>query len=145
MLTLSKSGGLGIALLAGAAISANAQQSSLGYDGAYAGSMVLSADPLPNGESYPACVNSRPVSMQIAHGVVTVSYVDWGRNTIHYRGKVGAAGDIQAWHTNGNGTRSILTGSIQQATFTGDLDRDQHRCPYSVVMSVGAGAGVPPR
>jgi hypothetical protein len=82
--------------------------------------------------------------MQIANGVVTVSYADWGRNTIHYRGRVDAAGDVQAWHTNGDGSRSILTGRVQQAMFTGDLDRDQHRCPYSVVMSAGA-AGAAPR
>jgi hypothetical protein len=145
MLTLSKSGVVILALLAGAAMSANAQQPSVGYDGSYAGSMMLSADPLPKGESYPACVESRPVSMQIVHGIVTVSYPDWGRNTIHYRGRVDAAGDIQAWHTNGDATRSILTGSIQQAMFTGDLDRDRHRCPYSVVMSVGASGGAPPR
>jgi hypothetical protein len=141
MVTLGKSGVLGMALLAGAAIAANAQ----GYDGSYAGSMRLMAEPMPPDESYPACVESRPVSMQIAHGVVTLSYADWGRNTIHYRGKVDGAGDVQAWHTNGDGTRSILTGRVQQATFTGDLDRDQHRCPYSVVMSIGAVPGSPPR
>ena len=143
MLALGKSGVLGMAFLAGAAAGANAQQPSAGYDGSYAGSMRLSAEPMPPDASYPACVESRPVSMQVARGVVTVSYLDWGRNTIHYRGKVDAAGDIQAWHTNGDGTRSILTGRIQQAMFTGDLDRDQHRCPYSVVMSLVAGA--PPR
>ena len=143
MFTLGKSGVLGMTLLAGAAIAANAQQPSLGYDGSYAGSMMLMAVPMSNDASYPACVDNRPVGMQIANGIVTVSYADWGRNTIHYRGKVDAAGGVQAWHTNGDGTHSILTGRIQQATFTGDLDRDQHRCPYSVVMSVGAGA--PPR
>jgi len=143
MLTLGKSGVLGMAFLAGAAAAANAQQPSAGYDGSYAGSMRLSAEPMSPDASYPACVESRPVSMQVAHGGVTVSYLDWGRNMIHYRGRVDAAGGVQAWHTNGDGTRSILTGSIQQAIFTGDLDRDQRRCPYSVVMSVGAGA--PPR
>jgi len=71
---------------------------------------------------------------------VTVAYADWGRNIIHYRGRVSPNGNVEAWHTNGDGTRSILTGQVQQAMFTGDLDRDQHRCPYSVVMSVGAPA-----
>jgi hypothetical protein len=142
MLTLSKSGVLGMALLAGAAMAADAQHS---FDGSYAGSMRLMALPMSNDGSYPACAESRPVSMQIANGTVTVAYADWGRNTIHFRGRVDAAGGIQAWHTNGDGSRSILTGRIQQATFTGDLDRDQGNCPYSLVMSVGAAAGAPPR
>jgi hypothetical protein len=145
MHTLGKSGVLGMALFAGAAVAANAQPSAFGYDGTYAGSMKLTAEPTPNGEEYPACTDNRPVSMQIAHGVVTVSYADWGRNIIHYRGRIDPAGNVQAWHTNGDGSRSILTGSVQQAIFTGDLDRDQHRCPYSVVMSFGAAPGVPPR
>jgi len=140
MLTLGKSGVLAVTLLAGLAIAANAQKSSLPYDGSYVGSIKLLPLPMSNDGSYPACVDSRPVSMQIAKGIVTVSYADWGRNTIHYRGKVDAAGGVQAWHTNGDGTRSILTGRIQQATFTGDLDRDRGNCPYSVVMSVGVGA-----
>jgi hypothetical protein len=143
MFSLGKPGVLGMALLAGAATAAKAQQSSFGFDGSYAGSMMAEANPRNYNESNPPCVDNRPVSMQIAHGVVTLSYADWGRNTIHYRGRVDAVGSVQAWHTNGDGSRSILTGSIQQATFTGDLDRDQHQCPYSVVMSVGSGA--PPR
>ena len=142
MFALSKAGVLGLALLAGASSAANAQ----GYDGSYAGSMMLMPLPMSDDASYPACVDTRPVSMRIANGIVTVSYADWGRNTIHYRGKVDAAGGIQAWHTNGDGSHSLLTGRIQQATFTGDLDRDNRNCPYSLVMSVGAtsGAGAPP-
>jgi hypothetical protein len=135
MFTLSKSSILGIVALACVATAAGAQSA---YDGSYGGSMMLTADPLPNGESYAACVSTRPVSMQISYGVVTLAYADWGQNIIHYRGRVNASGDVQAWHTNGDGSRSILTGRVQQAMFTGDLDRDQHRCPYSVVMSVGA-------
>jgi hypothetical protein len=137
MFTLSKSSVLGIVVLAGVATTAQAQSFSA-YDGSYGGSMMLTADPLPNGESYAPCVSARPVSMQIAHGIVTLAYADWGQNIIHYRGRVDASGDVQAWHTNGDGSRSILTGRVQQAMFTGDLDRDLHRCPYSVVMSVGA-------
>jgi hypothetical protein len=78
--------------------------------------------------------------MVIAGGVVTLAYADWGQNIIHYRGRVTASGEVQVWHTNGDGSRSILTGQVQQGMFTGDLDRDLHRCPYSVVMSVGAPA-----
>jgi len=127
-----------VALMA-IATAASAQPAST-YDGSYAGSMMLTADNLPDSISVPACVQSRPVSMQIARGIVTVAYADWGRNIIHYRGRVSPNGNVEAWHTNGDGTRSILTGQVQQAMFTGDLDRDQHRCPYSVVMSVGAPA-----
>jgi hypothetical protein len=136
MRSLSMSVVLASAVLVTIPIAAKAQ----GYDGSYGGSMMLSADPLPNGEAYAACVQSRPVSMQIAHGVVTVAYADWGQNIVHYRGRVSPNGSVQAWHTNGDGSHSILTGQVQQAMFTGDLDRDQHRCPYSVVMSVGAPA-----
>ena len=122
-------------LLAGAAATAAAQPASTGHDGSYAGSMTLRPLPMPPDQSYPACVETRPVSMEIAQGVVTVSYADWQNNTIHYRGQVDGVGNVQAWHTNGDGSHSILTGRVDGATFTGDLDRDVGRCPYSVTMS----------
>jgi hypothetical protein len=126
---------VGVVFLVGAAAAALAQQPLAGHDGPYAGSMTLRPLPQSPEQSYPACVDTRPVSMEIAQGVVTVSYADWQNNMIHYRGQVDGAGNVQAWHTNGDGSRSILTGRIDGATFTGDLDRDLGRCPYSVTMS----------
>jgi hypothetical protein len=124
------------ACLATIATAARAQT----FDGSYAGSMALTAERQTNAESYHACVQTRPVSMQIVRGAVYLAYADWHQHIIHYRGWVGANGAVQAWHTNGDGTKSILTGQVQQGMFTGDLNRDNYRCPYSVVMSAGAPA-----
>jgi len=111
----------------------NAQQPS--RDGFYAGSMAQAATPLPNAVSPPACVYLRSVKMKVDHGGVTFWYTDWEGNTIHYRGKVDGAGNVLAWHTNGDGSKSALTGQFGDAGFTGHMERDQQLCPYDLTLT----------
>jgi len=111
-----------------------AQQPDL-HDGVYAGSMVQEATPQSPEQSPPACVYLRAVSMKVERGNVTVWYADWGGNTIHYRGKVDAAGNVQAWHTNGDGSKSILTGQFSGGAFIGQMERDRQLCPYKLTLA----------
>jgi hypothetical protein len=62
--------------------------------------------------------------------------VNWGGNTIHYHGKVDATGRIEAWHTNGDRTRSVLTGHITNNGFTGYMERGTGKdyCAYGLTM-----------
>jgi hypothetical protein len=80
------------------------------YDGSYAGTLTQMETTSQLGTNEPACEHSRSVNMTIEGGNVTVAYLDWGKNTIHYRGTLNPTGTLNAWHTNGDGTRSILTG-----------------------------------
>jgi len=128
MRTMLASAGLAAALL-GVAGAAHAQVVS------FSGTMVALPTTSQVGNVQPPCVYSRPVSMQVDHGTVTVSYADWGQNTIHYRGTIDANGFVQTWHLNGDGSRSILTGQVTGPTFTGFMDRDRQACQYKVVLS----------
>ena len=136
MPNLGKSMVLSAAFLAGSAIAANA--APFDHDGSYAGSMTLL--PLAQKEGSPpaACVEQRPLSMTIARGIATIAYADWGKNIIHFRGKLDPSGNIQLWHTNGDGSRSLLIGQFGDTGFTGYMARDDNRCPYKVTISAEA-------
>lgn len=124
----------GGAVLVAHSPASNAQQPA-SHDGTYAGAMEQAAQNLPNSESVPACVYLRAVNMQVTQGSVVVWYKDWGGNTIHYKGRIDAAGNVQAWHTNGDGTRSVLTGQFGGAGFTGQMERDRQLCPYKLTLT----------
>ena len=117
------------------------QAAAIGYDGAYAGSMAQSVGHL-GAHSNPNCVFSRPVSMRIERGDVTISYTDWGGHKIDYRGKVDPAGKINAWHTNGDGSSSITSGQIGGNGFTGHL-LEPEGCAYALTMPTPAVATAP--
>jgi len=104
------------------------QAAAIGYDGAYAGSMSQSVGHL-GAHSNPNCVFSRPVSMRIERGDVTISYTDWGGHKIDYRGKVDPAGKINAWHTNGDGSSSSLR--------VDDADPGSRECPRDALVLRG--------
>jgi hypothetical protein len=131
MYNLEKSLVVGAALLAGGAIAANAGSN---YDGSYLGTMTQMETTSQLGNTEPACEYSRLVNMTVEGDNVTVVYLDWGNNTIHYRGALGPTGALTAWHTNGDGSRSVLTGQIGPAGFTGYMDRDHQACPYEVTL-----------
>ena len=117
------------------------QAAAIGYDGAYAGSMSQSVGHL-GAHSNPNCVFSRPVGMRIERGDVTISYTDWGGHKIDYRGKVDHTGKINAWHTNGDGSSSILAGRIGGDGFTGNL-LDAENCAYALTMPTPTVATAP--
>ena len=117
------------------------QAAAIGYDGAYAGSMAQSVGHL-GAHSNPNCVFSRPVSMRIERGEVTISYTDWGGHKIDYRGKVDPTGNINAWHTNGDGSSSILSGRIGGDGFSGHL-LEPEGCAYALTMPTPAVATAP--
>jgi len=117
------------------------QAAAIGYDGAYAGSMSHSVGHL-GAHSNPNCVFSRPVSMRIERGDVTISYTDWGGHKIDYRGKVDPAGKINEWHTNGDGSSSITSGQIGGNGFTGHL-LEPEGCAYALTMPTPAVASAP--
>ena len=108
-----------------------------GHDGSYTGWMTEQVRGNIGSNFDPrACVSRRPVSMTIEHGNVTISYVNWGGETMHYRGKADAAGRIETWHTNGDATRSVLTGQVGQDGFTGYMQRGRagEECAYRLAM-----------
>jgi len=117
------------------------QAAAIGYDGAYAGSMSQSVGHL-GAHSNPNCVFSRPVGMRIERGDVTISYTDWGGHKIDYRGKVDHTGKINAWHTNGDGSSSILAGRIGGDGFTGNL-LDAENCAYALTLPTPTVATAP--
>ena len=127
---------LSAAILTVGAIAANAEPPA--FDGAYLGMMTQMTTPTMAGNVEPACVYRRPVNMTVVSGDVTISYLDWGQSTIHYRGTVDPTGAVTAWHTNGDGSRSILTGQLGATGFTGYMDRDRQLCPYEVSMQLVA-------
>jgi len=133
MSTFGTSAVLGAMLLAGSAIAANAQQPSLIHNGSYAGSMAQMAQGGDYGKTHP-CVVHRPVSAAIDGDKVTFSYINWVGSTVHFRGRIDPAGEVNAWHTNGDGTRSILTGKIEGGEFAGYMARDEGRCNYKVTI-----------
>jgi hypothetical protein len=117
------------------------QETATGYDGAYAGSMAQRVGHL-GAHSNPSCVSSRPVSMRIERSDVTISYTDWGGHKIDYRGKVDPTGKINAWHTNGDGSSSVLSGRIGGDGFTGHL-LEAEGCAYALTMPAPTVATAP--
>jgi hypothetical protein len=130
---------LAAAIIAATAAVATAQQ-PVSFDGSFAGYMTEMPTPDRGDNEPPACVYRRPVSMSIQNSAVTISYLDYGGNDIHFRGNVTPGGAVTAWHTNNDGSRSPLTGRFMgNATFVGYMARDNQQCPYVLNMTVQRG------
>jgi hypothetical protein len=131
---------LGLCLV-GSTLAATPASAALGptgtvFDGDYAGAMNQLAAGVsidgPNADS--ACVARRPVTMLIRNGNVYLQYADWLGNVLHYRGTVNASGQVDLYHTNDDGNRSILAGQISNDVLTGHVERAE-ACNYSVSLA----------
>jgi hypothetical protein len=104
------------------------------FDGNYKGSLNLSASGLSTDNAYRSkCVEGRPATMTIRNGAVFIEYANWRGHKLHYRGNVDAAGAVNAYHRNGDGTTANLTGRISSNVLTGNMRRDI--CAYTVSLT----------
>ena len=117
------------------AIAAAADPPAATFDGAYSGDMTLGPAGLSRDYTNPPCVESRTASMTVKGGWVYISYADYKRHVLHYRGRIDAAGKVSAYHKNGDGSSSVLSGSVSGNQFTGDMRRG--RCDYNVTLTKG--------
>jgi hypothetical protein len=74
------------------------------------------------------CNPDRPMSMRVKRGDVRIWYLNYVGHTLHYRGNINATGKINAWHTNSDGSRSILAGQVNDGEARINLKRG--RCFY---------------
>jgi hypothetical protein len=112
---------------------ANAGDASPAFNGKYRGAMTLSPNGLSSAYGSPACDDQRPAVMSIRRGAVYMSYRDWQRNLIHYRGSVNGGGQVSAYHRNGDGTLSAMTGTISGNQLTANMQRGL--CSYTVTLT----------
>jgi hypothetical protein len=126
--------------LAGSTLAATPASAALGptgtvFDGDYTGAMNLTANAAfgdgPNAD--PACVERRPSTMLIRNGNVYFQYSNWMGDVLHYRGIFDASGQMDLYHTNGDGNRSILAAQISNDVLTGYVERGA--CHYSVSLA----------
>src|SRR5437773_2556058 len=93
--------------LAAAPASAALGPSGTVFDGDYAGAMNQTTPGVagdgPNSAS--ACAATRPATMLIRNGNAYLQYADWLGNVLHFRGIVDASGQLDLYHTNGDGSR----------------------------------------
>ena len=131
---------LGLCLV-GSTLAATPASAALGptgtvFDGDYTGAMNLTTPAVsgdgPNSDS--ACVERRPATMLIRNGNVYLQYANWRGDVLHYRGTVDASGLADLYHTNGDGSRSILAGQISNDGLTGHVERGE-ACNYSVSLA----------
>ena len=131
---------LGLCLV-GSTLAATPASAALGptgtvFDGDYAGAMNQTTPGVqvdgPNSDS--ACVERRPVTMMICNGNVYLQYADWLGNVLHYRGTVNASGQVDLYHTNGDGSGSILAGQINNDVLKGHVERAE-ACNYSMSLT----------
>jgi hypothetical protein len=127
-----------VAIFALFAVGAQAQQQASALDGTYAGAMRLTTTTSQTGNAQQPCVETRPVNMTVESGRLTMVYTDWAGNTIHYRGAVAADGKVNAQHLNGDGSHSMMSGSIAGAAFTGSMERDHQMCQYRLSLTRSA-------
>jgi hypothetical protein len=116
--------------LAGSA--AGAQTPGYAFDGTYNGTMQLDAGGRNDAFSEP-CQDSRPATMVISRGYVVITYPDFHRHIIHYKGSVAGDGTVTAYHRNSNGSASSLSGSVSGGLFNAETLRGQ--CQYSFALS----------
>src|SRR6266550_1490581 len=69
-------------------------------------------------------------TMLVRNGNVYLQYANWRGDVLHYRGTVDASGLADLYHTNGDGSRSILAGQISNDGLTGHVERGE-ACNYS--------------
>jgi hypothetical protein len=79
------------------------------------------------------CDPEMPMNMRIKRGDVRIWYKNFVGHTLHYRGKIDAAGVIETLHTNRGGSQSIFAMQVSGDQATGNMQRG--RCYYSVTMS----------
>jgi len=104
------------------------------FDGAYAGSLSLtSSGQSTDSLSRSGCVSGRPATMVVRNGNVYLEYANWKRHKLHYRGRVDPSGAVTAYHTNSDGSRSILSGQISNGGLTGNMSRGP--CDYMVSLA----------
>ena len=106
----------------------------MSFDGLYKGKMTQTAsrqttEALTGG----GCNPDLPMSMRIKRGDVRIWYQNFVGHTLHYRGKITTAGRINAWHTNGDGSRSILAGTVSDGEARLNLNRG--RCHYIATLT----------
>ena len=107
----------------------------MSFDGLYKGTMSQTASTQTTGDLVGGQFMNldRPVSMRVKRGDVRIWYQDHNGHTLHYRGKIDAAGKLNAWHMNQGGSRSILAGQLSDGGANLDLNRG--RCYYTVSMT----------
>jgi hypothetical protein len=104
------------------------------FDGNYQGALSLSASGLSTDNAYRSkCVEGRPATMTIRNGAVFIEYANWRGHKLHYRGRVDAAGAVNAYHRNGDGTTANLTGRISNNVLTGNMRRAD--CAYTATLT----------
>ncbi|MBV8738808.1 MAG: hypothetical protein JO007_16430 [Alphaproteobacteria bacterium] len=102
-------------------------------DGRYAGMMTVGVSGTETrGTTYPIC-SDRPINMTIRNGYATITYRDWRRHLLHYRGRVDPAGTIDLSHLNGDGSRSVFTLKGTGTDWRGEMRRGD--CWYDVAMN----------
>ena len=105
------------------------------FDGRYAGALTLAASGMSQTyENRSGCVSQRPATMVVRNGNVYLEYANWKRHKLHYRGRVDPGGAVTAYHTNSDGSRSILSGQISGGQMTGDMQRGP--CNYAVSLAM---------
>jgi len=105
------------------------------FDGRYAGSLTISSSGLSGDNlNRTGCVSERPATMVVRNGNVYLEYANWNRHKLHYRGRVDPSGAVTAYHTNGDGSRAILSGQIINGQLTGNMTRGP--CDYSVALAM---------
>ena len=71
--------------------------------------------------------------MTIRNGSVSIQYSDWKRHVLHYRGNVKADGWVHAFHTNRDGSRSVLSGQFSNDVLNANMERGP--CDYTVTFA----------
>jgi hypothetical protein len=103
------------------------------FDGRYAGMMTVGVSGANSSEATDPICSDRRVNMTIRNGYATVSYRDWRRHLLHYRGPVDPTGTINMSHLNGDGSRSVFTLKITDTGADGQMQRGD--CWYNVSMT----------
>jgi len=101
----------------------------MSFDGLYKGTMTQTAsrqttETLTGG----GCNPDLPINMRVKRGSVRIWYQNFVGHTLHYRGKIRPEGRITAWHTNSDGSRSVLAGRVNDGGARLNLNRG--RCFY---------------
>jgi hypothetical protein len=104
------------------------------FDGLYKGTMTQTASRQTTGTlTGGGCNPDLPMNMSIKRGDVRIWYQNFVGHTLNYRGKINTAGRINAWHTNGDGSRSILAGKVSDGEASLNLNRG--RCHYIATLT----------
>jgi len=125
---------LGLCFVANPPASAAPTRTLTPFDGKYTGSLNLAPSGLSTRDSNGSdCVEGRPATMMIRNGAVYIQYADWQRHVLHYRGTVNASGWVDAYHTNRDGSSSILSGQISSDALTANMERGP--CDYTATLA----------